>query len=148
MLSRNSHAFAAIRFSLARLGAVLVPINFMLNTEEVSFILRSSGARALAVGPDFLELGRSASALGTKVEQLYWLAGEELVTPPSGLLGFDDLLNNNTSPPRVQVDARSLRRLSIRAEPNLCLKAPCSITTRYSGSMSVALSKVKWRRMM
>ena len=27
VISRNSHAFAALRFALARLGAVLVPIN-------------------------------------------------------------------------------------------------------------------------
>jgi fatty-acyl-CoA synthase len=38
VLSRNSHAFAALRFAVAvaRLGAVLVPINFMLKAEEVS----------------------------------------------------------------------------------------------------------------
>jgi fatty-acyl-CoA synthase len=30
VLARNSHAFAALRFSVARLGAVLVPVNFML----------------------------------------------------------------------------------------------------------------------
>ncbi|MFL5360101.1 MAG: AMP-binding protein, partial [Myxococcales bacterium] len=40
ILSRNSHAFAALRFALARLGAVLVPINFMLNADEAGFILR------------------------------------------------------------------------------------------------------------
>jgi fatty-acyl-CoA synthase len=34
VLARNSHAFAALRFALARLGAVLVPINFMLKAEE------------------------------------------------------------------------------------------------------------------
>ena len=45
VLARNSHGFAALRFALARLGAVLVPINFMLNAEEVAFILRHAGAR-------------------------------------------------------------------------------------------------------
>ena len=29
VLARNSHGFAALRFAVARLGAVLVPINFM-----------------------------------------------------------------------------------------------------------------------
>ena len=53
ILSRNSHAFAALRFALARLGAVLVPINFMLNADEVAFILRHAGAQTLFVGqPD------------------------------------------------------------------------------------------------
>ena len=46
VLSRNSHAFVAMRFALARLGAVLVPINFMLKAEEVAYILRHAGATA------------------------------------------------------------------------------------------------------
>src|SRR5262249_2904731 len=39
ILSRNSHAFAALRFALARLGAVLVPIQFNLKTQRAAFIL-------------------------------------------------------------------------------------------------------------
>ena len=35
VLARNSHAFAALRFGLARRGAVLVPINFMPKAAEV-----------------------------------------------------------------------------------------------------------------
>src|SRR6266702_7539202 len=52
ILARNSHAFAALRFALARLGAVLVPVNFMLNATEIAYILRHAGTRLLAVGPD------------------------------------------------------------------------------------------------
>ncbi|MGL6110277.1 MAG: AMP-binding protein, partial [Rubrivivax sp.] len=48
LLARNSHAFAAMRFALARLGAVLVPINFMLKADEVAYILRHAGATMLA----------------------------------------------------------------------------------------------------
>src|ERR1700685_1363644 len=38
ILSRNSHAFVALRYAVARIGGVLVPINFMLNANEVRFI--------------------------------------------------------------------------------------------------------------
>src|ERR1043165_4262392 len=48
VLARNSHAFAALRFALARIGAVLVPINFMLKAEEAAYILRHAGACMLA----------------------------------------------------------------------------------------------------
>src|SRR5690606_36633060 len=85
ILSRNSHAFAAMRFALARLGAVLVPVNFMLNADEVAFILRHSGARLLAVGPDLLELGREAAGRDTAVESLLWLPGEDPAAPPQGM---------------------------------------------------------------
>ena len=46
--ARNSHAFAALHFGLARLGAVLVPINFMPTPDEAVFSLCHSRARLLA----------------------------------------------------------------------------------------------------
>ena len=45
ILARNSDAFAVVRFAVARLGAILVPINFMLNAQEVAYVLRHSGAK-------------------------------------------------------------------------------------------------------
>jgi fatty-acyl-CoA synthase len=107
ILSRNSHAFAALRFALARLGAVLVPINFMLNADEASFILRHAGARLLAVGPDLVEAGKQAAARDTKVERLIWLPGEDGGTPPDGMLTFDGLLAGAGRPPDIEVEGRS-----------------------------------------
>ena len=46
VLSRNSHAFAALRFALARLGAVLVPINFMLKADEIELHPAPAPARS------------------------------------------------------------------------------------------------------
>jgi fatty-acyl-CoA synthase len=111
ILSRNSHAFAALRFAVARLGAVLVPVNFMLNADEVAYILKSSGAKLLAVGPDFVDLGRAAAAKGTAVRDLLWLPGEEPATPPAGIATFDSILSADASAPDVAVDARSLAQI-------------------------------------
>ena len=73
VLARNSHGFAAMRFALARLGAVLVPVNFMLNADEVAYILRHAGARILATDSDLAELARAAAALGlTEPAQVPW----------------------------------------------------------------------------
>ncbi|HUN91375.1 MAG TPA: acyl-CoA synthetase [Burkholderiaceae bacterium] len=84
VLSRNSHAFAAMRFALARLGAVLVPINFMLNADEVAFILRHAGATSLCVGPDLLALGLDAAARDTPVVRMFALPGEDAAAAPAG----------------------------------------------------------------
>src|SRR5213592_3789968 len=65
VLARNSHAFAALRFALARLGAVLVPINFMLKAEEVAYILRHAQAQTLATDSGLADLARSAAAMDT-----------------------------------------------------------------------------------
>ena len=110
ILSRNSHAFAAMRFALARIGAVLVPINFMLNAEEIAFILQNSGTTALAIGPDFLEKGLAA-AQASKIATLLWLPGEKPASPPSGLTSFENLIQTDAPIPAVEVDARTLAQI-------------------------------------
>src|SRR5215204_4689513 len=99
ILSRNSHAFAALRFALARIGGVLVPINFMLNAQEIAYILRSSGASALAVSDEFLDTGSGASALDTGVTQALRLSR------------FDDLLSGDHSAPDVAVASDGLAQI-------------------------------------
>ncbi|WP_232661527.1 acyl-CoA synthetase [Pseudonocardia sp. TRM90224] len=47
LLSHNCWQYAVLAFATARLGVVLVPVNFMLGAEEVAFILRHSGATGM-----------------------------------------------------------------------------------------------------
>ena len=111
ILSRNSHAFAALRFALARLGAVLVPINFMLKAEEAAFILRHAGAEVLATDSGLAEVARAASALETKVRELLWLPAEEKTTSAPGMIAFDELLSNSAEPPRVELSDDDLAQI-------------------------------------
>lgn len=111
ILSRNSSSFVAIRFALARIGAVLVPINFMLNASEIAFILRSSGARTLCVGSEFLAVGQQAAAQDTAVASLIWLPQEGDAVAPAGLAQFSDLLTAADTAPAVPVDGQSLAQI-------------------------------------
>ncbi|MCW2936545.1 MAG: acyl-CoA synthetase [Actinomycetia bacterium] len=47
LLSHNCWHYAVLAFATARLGVVLVPVNFMLGANEVAYILTHSGATAL-----------------------------------------------------------------------------------------------------
>src|SRR5688572_17107370 len=47
LLSHNCWQFAVLAFATAKLGVVLVPVNFMLGPEEIGFILGHSGARGI-----------------------------------------------------------------------------------------------------
>ncbi len=94
----------AVETLLAHLGALFagassVPVNFHLNAEEVAYILTSSGARALFVGPETAGTGlEAAAAAGVPVvigwrcppssaltpwEQ--WLAGGTAEEPPTDI---------------------------------------------------------------
>jgi fatty-acyl-CoA synthase len=111
ILSRNSHAFAALRFALARLGAVLVPINFMLKVEEVAFILRHAGAEILATDSEFADLANSASGLNTNVRDFVWLPSEGNSTPSTGMISFDELSSTFAEPPQVELSGSDLLQI-------------------------------------
>ena len=110
VLARNSHAFAALRFAVARLGAVLVPINFMLNAEEARFILEHSGAKLLCTDSGLAELARAASS-GTAVERLVWMPSEDPTTAVAGLLSFDALLACKHPTPAPELHADMLAQI-------------------------------------
>ncbi|GHC78797.1 acyl-CoA synthetase [Limoniibacter endophyticus] len=92
ILARNSHAFVALRFAAARMGAIIVPINFMLKPDEIAFILRHSGARFFCTDTSMLEAATAAAAGdGVAVDTLIWLPGEAHSEPAAGMITFDEL---------------------------------------------------------
>ena len=91
VLARNSHGFAALRFALARMGAVMVPINFMLKAEEVAYILRHAVAETLATDTGLADLAQQASQLDTQVKQFVWLPSEDATEAVAGMHNFDEL---------------------------------------------------------
>lgn len=112
VLSRNSHAFAALRFALARVGAVLVPINFMLKADEVAFILRHAGAQVLALDEGLAALGRSAAALDTQVQKFIGLPGESSPEPQGdNMLAFSQLAESTAVLPELTLAASDLAQI-------------------------------------
>ena len=65
LLSHNCWQFAVLVFATARLGAVLVPVNFMLGPDEIAYILTHSGATGMV----------SESALRATADQALATAG-------------------------------------------------------------------------
>ena len=77
LLSHNNHGFVVVNFALARLGAIMVPINFMLGATEVAFILGHAGASGLIV----------EDALLTTAEAAIKTAGAERTVRVRGVIG-------------------------------------------------------------
>ena len=111
VLARNSHGFAALRFALARRGAVLVPINFMLKADEVAYILRHAGAKVLATDSGLAALAREAAALDTQVGQFIWLPSEDPSEPVPGMRTFDELAACTEPMPDVTLGSFDLAQI-------------------------------------
>jgi fatty-acyl-CoA synthase len=111
VLARNSHAFVALRFALARLGAVLVPINFMLKADEVAYILRHAGARLLATDSGLAPLARAAKELVPAIEQLIWLPSEGPSERQADMIDFAALAASTAELPAVELDGTDLAQI-------------------------------------
>lgn len=74
LLSHNNRTFVVLRFALAKLGAILTPINFMLNAEEVAYILDHSGASTLISEDGLCDIADAALiVLGAAEMQKYYI---------------------------------------------------------------------------
>jgi fatty-acyl-CoA synthase len=104
--AHNSHGFAVASLALAKLGAIMVPINFMLGPEEVGFILDHSGACGVIVEDALLETinpaltvaGRPA-AFGVRC-----VISDQPAEPPRGWESLHELMNHRDgSEPDVNI---------------------------------------------
>jgi fatty-acyl-CoA synthase len=111
VLARNSHSYAAVRFALAKLGAVLVPINFMLQDHEAAYILRHSEASFLFTDPELDALGHRAAALQTSIRQIAVMPDEDATPRTPGGLQFEELLDPNTQAFESDVRGDSLAQI-------------------------------------
>lgn len=96
----NSDAFVIAYFGIVKAGAVVVPINLLLNPKEIAFILNDAGARALIYFEAFAQ-----SVQGLKPE----VPGLELSScigqaNPLGDVPFASLLSNDAPCPNPPVN--------------------------------------------
>jgi fatty-acyl-CoA synthase len=65
LLSHNNYSFVVLTLACARIGAILVPVNFMLKAPEVAYILSHSGAIAMVAEDALAGVADEAIALQT-----------------------------------------------------------------------------------
>ena len=111
VLARNSHGFAALRFALARRGAVMVPINFMLKADEVAYILRHAGAKTLATDSGLAELAQAAAQLDTQVTQFIWLPSEDPSSPVAGMHNMAQLATCQDALPELRMTSTDVAQI-------------------------------------
>jgi len=103
LLSHNCWQFAVLSFATARLGVILVPVNFMLGPGEIGYILGHSEAAAL-VAEDSLAAtaGEAAAAAGLDmpVRAVIGLGGCEA---PAGWEDVQRWIDHQGTPPEVDV---------------------------------------------
>jgi O-succinylbenzoate-CoA ligase len=73
LLLMNSAEFMEAYFALAKVGAVVVPLNWRLVADELEFILKDSGTRRLIYDDEFVDTVAELNARGDKTDISHWL---------------------------------------------------------------------------
>ncbi len=69
----NSAEFLEVFFAIAKIGAVLVPLNWRLVADELQFILKDSGAITLIFGEEFIDLMTELHSRGDETDVTTWI---------------------------------------------------------------------------
>jgi fatty-acyl-CoA synthase len=99
VLLYNSNVYIEVYFALAKLGAILVPLNFRLKGPELEFILKDSGSETLILGEEFVNVVTSIKSNIPVKEANYIGVGE---TIPSWVINYETAIESK-SPQEPQV---------------------------------------------
>ncbi|MDW0109447.1 fatty acyl-CoA synthetase [Sporosarcina aquimarina] len=103
VISRNSLDFVVLNFALARTGAVMVPINYMLTEEEIVYILEHAKIRAVFSSEEFQPI--MDQALAHHQVDYKFVMGDCSQEVSDGWTHIHDLQKNQPfSAPDVQLD--------------------------------------------
>jgi len=89
VLLRNCAEWFDIFFALATLGAVMVPVNFLLKSKEVEFIINDSGASMIFVGEELIHLLDLEKKSTPELREIIGI-GEQIL--PSPVVSYSKLL--------------------------------------------------------
>lgn len=102
----NGHPWTEVFFGLAALGAVCVPVNVLLQPQEIDHVCRDSGARCLIADAR----GADAVAALARLPELVVTVGDMAVSHPGRTVAYETLLR--TPLPGVDVAGPALDDLA------------------------------------
>ena len=103
-ISLNTSSQLESFYAVPQTGAVLVPVNFRLNPQEIQYIVQHSGAKVVCVHSDFLETVEEIREACPAVEHYVSLNGAR-----AGWHDYEDLLGAESGDfDRPQIDERDL----------------------------------------
>ncbi|MEH6636186.1 MAG: long-chain fatty acid--CoA ligase [Halioglobus sp.] len=92
LLAYNGHQFLESFFGPAKAGMVIMPLNWRLTVDELSFILKDGGATAIVFDADFapvVEQIKNTGIAGSDIE--HWICIGD--NTPDFALGYEELLD-------------------------------------------------------
>ena len=90
ILQVNCHQYVECLYASAQIGAIFVPVNFRLKSEEIQYIINQAAMSALFLGERYIEIVRSIRGKIPTVRRYICLE-----TKAPGMLFYEDLIKSS-----------------------------------------------------
>lgn len=103
VVAHNSDEFVILYGAAAKIGAIVVPVNWRFTRDEMAYVLRDASPSCVFAGPDYrqavLDLKRE-----TGIEKFFTIGGGGA---PEGFISFEDLYSDEKNAEIPEVDGDS-----------------------------------------
>ena len=104
IVSYNCDEFMVLYGAAARIGAILLPVNWRFQPEEVEFVLNDCTPKIVFAGPDFRPMISKVAPKVKSIERCYTIGGGEV---PGGFYPFEGLKSEERSKVDIDIPADS-----------------------------------------
>ena len=97
LLMMNSHEFVTSFFAVAKVGAVIVPLNWRLVPDELEFIVKDAGCTLMIAGGEFAAAVQELQSRGDRTDVRTWVHVGDAAARPSFALQFDEWVDGQST---------------------------------------------------
>lgn len=128
VIAQNSDEFMVLYGSAAKIGSIIVPVNWRFKQKEVTYVLNDCSPVLIFAGPDFREIAATAANKVKSVKALYAMGGGEI---PEGFLPLETLYLEDEDKVVFDVPAESgfviIHTAAVEGEPRGALLSQSNI---------------------
>jgi long-chain acyl-CoA synthetase len=104
VVAHNCDEFMILYGAAAKIGAILLPVNWRFQQDEMEFVLNDCTPRFIFAGPDYRVMVEEAAGKLKSVEKRYAIGGGEV---PEGFHSFDELYSEGGAEEERDIPADS-----------------------------------------
>ena len=104
VVAQNCLEFIILYGAAAKIGAIILPVNWRFQPDEIKYVINDCTPKFVFAGPDYRKIVAEAAGQFTYIEKCYTIGGGEI---PKGFFSFDDLYSNEGADRQNDVPADS-----------------------------------------
>lgn len=104
VVAQNCDEFMILYGAAAKIGAIVLPVNWRFQPDEVEYVLNDGSPKILFGGPDYRQTVSGAAKKVKSIERCYTIGGGDV---PEGFLPFEDLYSEEGSKEEYDIPAES-----------------------------------------